>query len=235
MQQVKATGPRAAALKYDILTALLSLSLHDKGVDGRLAQRLALLMTARLSWRTETFSVGTREIARLWSVTERTAKRELALMRARRWITVQRAPARGRVTEHRIQLTNVLDATRISWPAVGSDFVARMGQGPNEQVPDQTVVPFRAGREAPPVPDGSLWSAVSLTIFDNDPALHGAWFGQLSEISQEGARLVLAAPSPFVMNYVRTHLAGQLLAAVTRIDPTVRDVVVTHDGIAKLI
>ena len=121
MQQLKATGPRAAALKYDILTALMSLGLSDKGVDGRLAQRLALLITARFSWRTETFSVGTREIARMWSVTERTAKRELALMRARRWITVQRAPARGRVTEHRVQMTQVLEATRMCWPLVGQN------------------------------------------------------------------------------------------------------------------
>ncbi len=224
MQQLKATGPRAAALKYDILTALLSLGLRDKGVDGRLAQRLALLITARLSWRTETFSVGIREIARLWSVTERTAKRELALMRARRWITVQRAPTRGRVTEHRVQLAIVLDATRECWPAVGPDFVARMGQGPNEQLPDQKVVPFRGVACQPPVPDGSLWSAASLLIFESDPTLHGAWIAQLVEISSDGGCLVLAAPSRFVGSYVRTHLAGRLLAAVTSIDPSVTQI-----------
>jgi hypothetical protein len=226
MQQLKATGPRAAALKYDILTALMSLGLSDKGVDGRLAQRLALLITARFSWRTETFSVGTREIARMWSVTERTAKRELALMRARRWITVQRAPARGRVTEHRVQMTQVLEATRMCWPLVGPDFVARMGQGPNEQAPDQTVVPFRTTAGAPPAPDGSVWGRASGVLFESDPALHQAWFGQLSQVSQEGGRLTLAASSPFVASYVRTHLSGRLLAGVTSVDPSITMVLV---------
>ncbi|MFA8443988.1 hypothetical protein [Yoonia sp.] len=226
MQQVKATGPRAAALKYDILTALLSLSLSNKSVDGRLAHRLALLITARFSWRTETFSVGTREIARLWSVTERTAKRELALMRARQWISVHRSPARGRVTEHRIDLATVLDATRQSWPAVGPDFVARMGQGPEETVPDQTVVPFRSSVNLPPTPDGSLWGAASVLIHADDPGLHAAWIDKLAAVSHDGNRLVLAAPSQFVASYVRTHLAGRLLAAVTCIDPSVTQVTI---------
>ena len=227
MQQIKAVGPRAAVLKYDILTALLSLGLQDKGVDGRLAQRLAVIITARLSWRTETFSVGTRQIAQLWGVTERTAKRELSLMRARRWITVQRQPARGRVTEHRIEMSTVLDATRKHWVTVGPDFVARMGQGPDEAVPDTTVVPFRTAGGQPPVPDGSLWAAASLVVFDSDPALHAAWFAPLVEAGRNGSRLELVAPSRFAASYIQTHLAGRLLAAVTRCDPSVTEVVVS--------
>lgn len=226
MQQTKAVGPRAAALKYDILTALLALGLHDKGVDGRLAQRLAIVVTARFNWRTETFAVGTREIARLWAVTERTAKRELSLMRTRRWITVWRAPARGRVTEHRIEIRAVLDATRVCWPAVGPDFVARMGQGPDEPAPDRTVVPFRPATEQPPIPDGSLWAAASLVLFDDDPALHAAWFARLTELGRDGPRLELAAPSRFAASYIQTHLAGRLLAAVTSCDPSVTDIAV---------
>lgn len=229
MQQIKATGPRAAALKYDILTALLSLSLHDKAVDGRLAGRLALLVTARLSWRTETFSVGIREIARLWSVTERTAKRELALMRARNWITVHRAATRGRVTEHRVNIADVLDATRLCWPNVGPDFVARMGQGGQPPDADETVVPFPACKALPPVPDGSVWSAAAVLLHHSNPAHYKAWFAQLREVECRGGRIVLAAPSRFVGNYVMTHFKGRLLAAVSNIDPSLVDIHVVNE------
>lgn len=227
MQQVKAVGVRAAALKYDILTALLSLGLHDKGVDGRLAQRLALIITARFNWRTETFNVGTREIARMWAVTERTAKRDMALMRTRRWIAVHRPPVRGRVTEHRIDLQVVLDSTRPCWPAVGPDFVARMGQGADETPDTNTVVPFPTGAVAPPVPDGTLWSAASTMIYENDPALHAAWFAPLTEVAKDGRKLILSAPTRFAASYIQTHLMGRVLAAVTTCDPTVVDIVVT--------
>jgi hypothetical protein len=229
MHQIKATGPRAAALKYDILTALLSLGMQDKGVDGRLAQRLAVLITARLSWRTETFSVGIREIARLWAVTERTAKRDMALMRARSWISVHRNATRGRVTEHRVNIEDVVIATRMCWPAVGPDFVERMGQGGQGSVADQTVVPFPSSPTAPPTPDGSVWGAAALLIHNTDPALYGAWFTQLREVEHGGGRLVLAAPSRFISNYVETHLIGKLLAAVTQIDAGLRDVRVVSD------
>lgn len=230
MQQSKATGPRAAALKYDILTALLSLSMHDKGVDGRLAQRLALLITARLSWRTETFCVGIREIARLWCVTERTAKRDLALMRARHWIVVQRAATRGRVTEHRVNIADVLVATRMCWPAVGPDYVERMGQGGQAAPPDQTVVPFPTSQMQPPAPDGTLWGQAARLIHDSDPALFAAWFGQLHEVESGAGRLVLAAPSRFIGNYVETHLMGKLLAAVTQVDAGLRDIRVISES-----
>jgi len=96
-----------------------------------------------------------------------------------------------------------------------------MGQGPDEQVPSQTVVPFLRVPGKAPVPDGTLWLAASLVIFNTDPALHSAWCSELTEISCEGNCLTLAAPSQFVSSYLRTHLSGRLLAAVTSIDPSV--------------
>lgn len=229
MRATKAIGPGAAALKYDILTALLSLSVHDAGVEGRLAQRLALLITARFSWRTETFAVGIQELARLWSVTDRTAKREMAQMRARGWITVERAARRGRVAEHRIHLQVLMDSTRLYWPAVGPDFVLRMGQG--GEAPDETVVPFPAGGKAmdAPVPDGSVWSAASVLLHAQDAALHAAWFARLAQAEAGQGRLELVAPSRFAASYVQAHLTGRILAAVTQIDPGITIVSVTAE------
>ncbi len=72
------TGPGSAALKYDILTALLVTAAQGEATEARLALRLSLLITARFTWRSGTFSVGRREMARMWGVTERTANREIA-------------------------------------------------------------------------------------------------------------------------------------------------------------
>lgn len=230
MHATKAVGPRAAALKYDILTALLSLSVHDGGVDARLAQRLALLITARFNWRTETFAVGVHELARLWSVTDRTAKRELAHMRARGWISVGRAARRGRVAEHRIHIQALIDSTRPYWPAVGPDFVMRMGQG--GEAPDDTVVPFPTHGKLPvaPAPDGSVWSAASVLLHEQDVALHTAWFGRLVQAEAGKGRLELIAPTRFAASYVQTHLLGRLLAAVTLVDPTITLIEITAEA-----
>lgn len=230
MIQSRPAGQVAPAMKYDLLTAMMTLGLHDAGPDGRLAQRLALLVTARYSWRTGAFAVGLREIARLWGVTERTAKREMALLRARGWIAVRRPAARGRVAEYRIDLGRVLQASRPHWAAIGPDFVARMAAGPNE-TPATNVVPLRsapAGQGAPS-DDGTLWSAASRSIHATDPALHAAWFAGLVEIGREGARLDLAAATPFAANYIRTHFAGRLLAAISALDPAITEVRVRAD------
>ncbi|MEJ2031079.1 MAG: hypothetical protein P8X66_14795, partial [Maritimibacter sp.] len=90
-------GPGASAIKYDILTALLVTAAQGSPVEARLALRLSLLITARFNWRQGSFAIGQREIARMWGVTERTAKRELAEMRGRGWITIAVPAARGRV------------------------------------------------------------------------------------------------------------------------------------------
>lgn len=228
MQFAKATGPRAAALKYDILTALLSLGLHDKGVEGRLAQRLALVITARLSWKTETFCVGIRELGQLWAVTDRTAKRELALMRARGWVAVERAARRGRVTVHRVNIATVMAATQPYWQSVGPDFAERVGQGTQTTPADITVVPF-PGAQCPagPAPDDSLWGQAAHLLQQEDSALYRAWFAQLVAAGQGEGRLMLAAPSAFVGSYIDTHLRARLLAAVTTVDPSVRVIEIT--------
>ena len=219
MRAARVTGRNATVVKYDILTALLAYGLHDEGAGARLAPRLAVLITARFNWQTETLIVGQREIARLWGVTERTAKRELALMRARGWLTVRRPAARGRVTEHGIDVERVLADTRPVWDAVGSDFVARLQQ---KEPPASNVVPF-AQRHAAPTPDGTLWARVSERLWQQDQTFHAAWLANLVEAGREAGRVTLAAPSNFVANYLATHFTERLLAAFGDVDPTVEE------------
>jgi len=217
-----ATGRGSSALKYDILTALLVTSAQGPAVEARLALRLSLLITARFNWRLGTFSVGQREMARMWGVTERTAKREMAQMRALSWIAVSVPAARGRVAQYRILMENVLRDTTPHWAAVGPDFVARMSQAPEPET-QTNVVPLRA--ETVSIPDdGTVWSTAAQQLNLQDPAVYSAWLSGLVPAEVDAGTLVLVAPSAFVASYVETHYKSRLLAAVLPLDAGVRDV-----------
>ena len=221
----------ARALRYDLVTALLALGQHDRGAEGRLAPRLALLLTARFNWRSGAFAVGQREIARLWGVTERTAKREMGAMREMGWIVVRRPAARGRVTEHGLDLLRLRAATRSIWAAVGPDFEARMmmGQGAAEETSalmGATVVPFPRTEAETMVPssDSALWPRALALLHEEDPAICAAWLSRLRLEDWDGARMTLAAPSTFVAGYVEMHYRARLLAVLRALDPAVREV-----------
>ncbi len=218
-------GPGSAALKYDMLTALLSLAAQGNAVEARLALRLSLLMTARFNWRQGTFAVGLRELARMWGVTERTAKREMSAMRARSWIAVSVPAARGRVAAYRIDLANVLRDTMPFWDSIGPDFAARMVGAPEAEHPTN-VVPLRTGPAVLPMPDGSGWAEAAVKLRAQDPAVFDAWFAPLTVLDIDGGVLILAAPTRFQADYVRTHYKTRLLAAVSGANPGVRDVAV---------
>jgi len=227
----RVTGPGASAVKYDILTALLVTAARGESVEARLALRLSLLITARYSWRQGTFSVGTREMAQMWGVTERTAKRDVAALRGMGWIAVAVPAARGRVAQYRIELERVLRGTMPHWSAVGPDFVARMsgaaetaGQGASN------VVPLRREVGVLPPDDGTGWSATAARLREQDPAIYSAWFAGLVPVEAEAGVLTLAAPSRFVADYVRSHFKTRILAAIVVEDRSVRDVVITSTG-----
>jgi len=184
---------------------------------------LSLLITARYDWQRERFNVGLREIARMWGVTERTAKRDMAQMRALQWISVSRAAARGRVTEHRINLDKVLRATMPFWDQIGPDFVARLSNSP-EPTPTNVV---QLHKVAVPISDDTLWSKVSLRMHGIDPQTYQAWFARLVQAEHEGSELVLIAPTVFIANYIKTHFATYLLSHVMAEDRKIQVVSVT--------
>lgn len=209
------TGPGAAAVKYDLVTALLVLAAQGPPVEARLALRLSLTITARYNWRTGTFSVGLKELASLWGVTDRTAKREIAAMRAQNWLRVSRPAARGRVASYAIEFETVLRATMPFWAAVGPDYAARMVGVPEPDTPTN-VVPLRQVTPEAPEPNGTCWPKAAKLLREQDPATYGAWFAHLRVADHEAGVLTLVAPSRFVADYVRTHFQTRLQAVLAQ-------------------
>ncbi|MEJ1998175.1 MAG: DnaA N-terminal domain-containing protein [Maritimibacter sp.] len=222
-------GPGASAIKYDILTALLVTAAQGSPVEARLALRLSLLITARFNWRQGSFAIGQREIARMWGVTERTAKRELAEMRGRGWITIAVPAARGRVAQYRIEFPVILRTTMPHWQAVGPDFAARMAGAPEPAEEPSNVVPLRRDATALPEDDGSGWAQAAALLRDQDPAVYSAWLAPLVPLDCESGILTLRAPTRFHADYVRTHHLTRIHAALASENRAIRDVVIEGD------
>lgn len=217
MRQLRPVGRSASALKYDLLTAMGAYALASEPTEQKRVLRFMTLITARYNWASDIMAVGQREIARLWSCTERTVKRDIAVLKARGWLVVRRQGARGRVSEFRIDLDRVLSDTKVIWDSVGPDFAARLGK-PEPEIGN--VVPLPVGGVAP-IPntgDTSEWGIAKHALRAQDEGTYAAWMHALVRQGRAGDRLVLRAPSRFHASYVQTHLSGQILAACRSVD-----------------
>lgn len=224
MLMTKAVGRGAAARKYDILTALGAHALAGGRTEQVLALRLMTLITARYNWGRDELAVGQREIARLWSVDERTVKREMAKLRGRGWLELSRAGVRGRVAEYRLGIERLLADTRPEWDRVGPDFAHRL-EGSED---DGKVVPLPIRGEVPP-PDlsaGTEWALAQAVLHAEAPGPYASWLRALERAGRSGGRLTLVAPSRFHAAYVQTHLATRLLAACRSVDDDITEVAV---------
>ena len=235
MQQLRATGRHAAALKYDLLTAMGAYALAEGKGPQRLVLRLMTLVTARYNWVRNELTVGQREIARLWSVDERTVKREMAKLRAMGWLVVKRQGSRGRVTQYQLDIEKILRTTRDRWAAIGPDYEQRMTR---DEAKDDNVVPLRVGgsrggaggSDAPPpdMSDGTEWSTVQTLLHTEDQTLFNAWFRALTREAREGAKLILKAPSRFHADYVDTHFRARILYACQSVDSGVGEIAIRY-------
>ena len=212
MAQAKLMGRNASARKYDILTALgVHACRGDKHLQ-RLVLRLITLIVARYNWQSDELCVGQREIAQLWSVDERTVKREMARLREIGWLTVKAAAARGRVTVHGLDLDAIVRTTEADWAAVGPDYAARMRGTPEETpAPTGNVVPFP---RAAPGAEASIWDRARHRLAGENAALCAAWFDGLKMVEGDGDRLHLKAPTRFHADYVMTHHMTRLIHAL---------------------
>ncbi|MEM1301284.1 MAG: hypothetical protein AAGH17_01780 [Pseudomonadota bacterium] len=221
---VRPVGRHAATVKYDLITALGAMALASDKHDQRLVLRFITLLTARYNWVREELACGQREIARLWSVDERTVKRDMSKLRALGWLVVKRQGARGRVSEYRVDIETLWRATEPTWAAVGPDFELRMAPQPAAN-----VVPLRAATvAAPSVQDGTEWVLAQAILHQEDQGTYAAWFQGLRRVDRRGAQLVLSAPSRFHASYVLSHLMGRLTAAVMAVDDSVTDIRLTE-------
>lgn len=224
MEQIKRVGPKAGALKYDILTALTVTGLHGSPTEQTSLMRLTSLITARYNWRLEEVSVGHAELARLWAVNDRTVKREMKRLLGMGVLLCIRPGVRGRVGGYRLNYRRIYELSRPVWPLVGSDFEDRM----IEMSGERTVVNVDFGRPAAPKPQlvagqgAGTWGAVRRRLQAEHPDLFENWFAKLVQDRQGDHTLTLRAPTGFVSRYIETHLA-QLLAAAVAVEMPTQD------------
>lgn len=219
--QKRATGRNAASMKYDILSALGAHGCAGDKHRQRLVLRLITLIVARYNWITDEIMVGQREMAELWSIDERSVKREMAKLRDLGWLVQKRAAARGRVAVHGLGLGRILEGTGPDWARIGPDYVARMA----EQGAAQPEAPASSNVISFPLPSGEEggWPRIQAMLHREDPHLYAAWFAAL-RAEQEADCLRLFAPSRFHADYLRSnHLqrlertARACIADLTRI------------------
>ena len=225
------TGQGAAERKYDLLTALGAWGMAQGGTDAMLALRFATLITARYNWRRNELTTGQREIAALWSVDQRTVKRQMARLRELGWLILVRQGARGRVAVYRMDVTAILHATRECFANVGPDFVERLSRVDAPSVQGSNVAPPTGHQHAGNVvrfpgvaQEGSqdvVWLRISDRLLRANPNSHAAWIAGLAG-QVDGDLLILRAPSRFHARHVATHLRDAIysmaaLDGITRI------------------
>ena len=225
MYAKKRAGLEASSLKYDLITALGGFALAGPAGTQRLVLRLITLLTARYNWRLAELRAGQREIAALWSVDERTVKREMARLRGLGWLVLTSPARRGRVATYALDPARILADTRACWDRVGPDFVDRLAgleKGAGTGLETGTVVPFpRPEPEHPPQPEAAgrdAWAAMRRLLRSEDEAIFANWFAALTSGGEAGGALILRAPSSFHASYIRTHFADRLLRALDRIE-----------------
>ncbi len=221
MQVAKPVGRNAPALKYDILSALAVHALSGDKHRHRSVLRIMTLITTRYNWRSNELSIGREEIARLWSVNERTVKREMAKLRSAGWIAVKRPAARGRVAVYELDLKQIMLDTMEAWPVIGTDFQERMQQKPER---DTNVVPFQSKPSIPPPQGEDVWTQVQSILHERDPELWSSWFKHLNEAERAGGVAILIAPTRFMADYIAQKWSGRVLAAYSRVDSSVRTI-----------
>ncbi|MCT4370539.1 hypothetical protein CLG85_009485 [Yangia mangrovi] len=226
------TGPQAGSQKYDLLTALALAGLNGSPGFQTSMLRLVAIVTARYNWRNDELTVGQREMARLWSVDERTVKREIKRLTKTEILLQLRPGVRGRVAAYRLNYAEVYRLSAPHWENVGPDFSARMEvQQPEPATTGEKVVRVdfgaRAADVAAPTPGSGPWSRTLARLAQSDPGLHRSWFSGLVFDDFEQGLLLLKAPSAFAAQYVLTHhlrplqgMAAQEFHGLRRIEIT---------------
>jgi hypothetical protein len=225
VEQIKRIGPKAGSLKYDLLTALSVAGLHGSPTEQTSLMRLNALITARYNWRLEEVSVGQVELARLWSVNERTVKREMKRLIGLGILSCIRPGVRGRVGAYRLNYRRIYEFSRPCWIAVGPDFEDRMMEMSGERtvvsVDFQSKQPIRPSLVPDSEPQAAgTWGAVRRRLKAEDTALYESWFAKLVEDRKCDRALILRAPNGFVARYIETHFAKKLALAVDAEMPT---------------
>lgn len=209
------TGPGAGSEKYDLLTAMAVAGLSGSPQQLATMMRLIALITARYNWTTNELTVGQREMASMWSVDERTVKREIKRMTQAELLLQKRAGVRGRVAAYRLNITEIYKLSEPVWRRVGPDFAERMDQRVPKTAETVIKVDFQSRPAQLIVEASNPWNRVLNRLESDNAAFVAAWFSKLKFLSKTDTCLSLQAPSRFVAQYVQTHLMIALTNAVS--------------------
>lgn len=221
MDAQRLTGPQAGVVKYDLLTAIAVAGLHGSSTFQTSMMRLTALITARYNWRTREFTVGQRDIARMWAVNERTVKREIKRLTDTQILICTRKGVRGRVAAYRLNLPEIYRRSMPHWAAVGPDFEERMSE---RYKPDASVVrinfrnpnPETNNRTATKDHTPPSWRHVLKRLRESHPDLVENWFSRLTLKKVDNDVLWLEAPNKFMAKHIETHFAGILIYSASR-------------------
>lgn len=218
-RSTRLTGPGAGPEKYDLLTAMAVSGLASGGALQASMMRLMALVTARYNWTLDEVSIGQRDMAALWSVDERTAKRETKRLVEGGFLRIKRPGVRGRVAVYQLNIEAIYRQTEPRWTNVGRDFEARMGARaatPEVDPPSKVVrVDFTARPKSDIDPaTGGPWERVLARLAAQQQAICAAWFDPLVLTAIEPDHISLTAPSRFAAQYIATHLMAPLDSAL---------------------
>lgn len=204
------TGPNASSAKYDVLTALALLALHRDAAAQASVLRLIAVITARYNWRRDELSMCQQDMAQMWGVSLRTAKRDVKRWLSESWMTMKRQGVRGRAGAYRLDFVEIGRQSNHLWPLVGPDFVERL----TIPTPEENVIrPDFARVDQPTTKEPGTWAAVCERLRLSDQSVYHSWIAPLQVISNSEGHITLRAPSRFAANYVTTHLLGLMYGA----------------------
>lgn len=210
MRQLRLTGPGAGPEKYDLLTAMATVGLSGSASLQASMLRLIALVTARYNWSADEVSIGQKEMAKLWSVDERTAKRETKRLIDAGFLELKRRGIRGRVAAYRLCISNIYAVTRTTWDHVGPDYQERMSNRDPEgtkAVSSKVVSVDFGGRNRR---DDTPWERTLNLLEEINPARYASWYAKLKFLGVDEGTVTLQAASAFVHQYIQTHLLTEL-------------------------
>ena len=230
MDPKRLTGPNAGSIKYDLITALSVAGLAGKPVLQTSMTRLVALITARYNWFRDEVTVGQRDLAKMWSVNERTVKREMKRLVDTRVLIKLRPGVRGRVAAYRLNYHEIINLSQPTWANVGPDFIERMSAIYPESQVKVVKVDFISKKiddaqevsedtDDTETDDRAKWRAVRRLLREADPNVFRNWYDNLVFKGFSDGAVSLEAPNNFTANYIKTHHSVSLLAALrTTID-----------------
>lgn len=213
MDAQRMTGPGAGVVKYDLVTSLSVAGLNGPPVLQTSMMRLISLITARYNWTQDELCVGQREMARMWSVNERTVKREVKRLTEAGLLICKRAGVKGRVATYRLNIQRIVEMSEPCWALVGPDFEARMQARHGSTsikvvaLKDYATSPVKTSDADTP------WERTLQRLSETDPSVFQSWFAKVGFCSFDAGTLQLTVPTRFSERYIATHLMGPLTGA----------------------